>query len=370
MRKKRKFVVMFPACKNVCLIKDVGMIPWILYKNHQWESTIVTYKNEEAYSYLNEIKGVNIRFLKNNFHNRAADGCIYIFLHAREIDVLNLYHPTSSWIYFYIVCYKLINPRGKVFLKMDLDKKLLEDFHYQKKGLRGAVRRKILSFCDIISSETMEIAEKSSREWGRKIEYIPNGYYQKNHDAVHYSKKKNIICTVGRIGTYQKATDILLTGYKKYIESGGDWKLRIIGKIEDDFEGYLDQFKRENETVFSNITFTGNIEDRSLLEQEYARAKIFCLPSRYESFGIVYLEAMRNGCYIISSETDPVNELLQHKYGTVFPIDDSDALAKSFKVITKNENLLEKNCKLAQEYVKNNYNWNVIGQKINQLLSI
>lgn len=365
---KKTFAVLFPRCTNVCLIKDVGMIPWVLYKNHQWESMIVSYKNEENYSYLNEIPGVHLEFL-NNISITQRDGCAYLLFHARKIDALQLYHPTSPENYIYIVLYKLFNPRGLVFLKIDLDKKQLKDFQYNKKGLKGAIKRKILSYCDIISSETMEIAEMVSREWRRKIEYIPNGYYQKNHDAVNYSQKENIICTVGRIGTYQKATDILLTGYKKYAETGGDWKLRIIGKIEDDFEEYLNQFKKENPIVYKNITFTKNIEDRSLLESEYARAKIFVLSSRYEGAPITYLEAMRNGCYIISSEVDTVNELLQHKYGTVFPIDDSDALAEAFKAITKNEDLLEKNCKLAQEYVQKNYNWNVIGQKINQLLN-
>lgn len=366
--RNRRFVVLFPACENVCLIKDVGMIPWILYKNYQYETTIVTYKNEEAYSYLNEIIGVKLEFLKDKFHNAILDGGLYLFYHARKIDVLQLYHPTSPRNYFYIILYKLLNPRGKIYLKMDLDKKMIEDFQYNKKGFRGAIKRKILSYCDIISSEMKQVAEEISKDWGKRIDYIPNGYYQKNNNFIDYSQKENVICTVGRIGDYQKGTDILLEGFKKYAQKG-NWKLRIIGKVEDSFCPYLEKFKEENEELFSRITFTGKIEDRLLLEQEYAKAKIFCLPSRFESCGIVYLEAMRNGCYIISTEVDPINELLKQKYGTVIQIDDVDALSEAFCEITNNEALMQENCVLVQEYVKKNFDWNVIGKKINRLIS-
>lgn len=363
------FTVLYPDCENVCLIKDVGMIPYVLHKNYHYESVIVTNKKEDEYPYLEEISGVSLEYLDSRLHNSTLAGCIYLMKKSKKIDVLQLYHPTSSRNYVWIALYKVLNPKGKIYLKMDLDCELIEKFEYNKKGIKGKIKRKLLSGCDIISSEMEQIAKKITLEWNRKIEYIPNGCYQKNQNLIPYENKENIICTVGRIGTYQKGTEILLESFKMYSQQG-DWKLRIIGEIDKGFLTWLQKFKEENEDIFEQITFTGKIIDRSQLEEEYAKAKIFCMPSRFESFGIVYLEAMRNGCYVISTEVDPIGELLKKKWGMVVPIDDIEKLAEVLLRITNDEELLRKNCCAVQEYVKESYDWNVIGEKIYKLLNL
>ena len=366
--KYENFTVLYPECKNVCLIKDVGMIPYVLHINHNYASVLVTYKNEIEYSYLKEIEGVRLEFLNEKIHNSTLAGCVYLLKKARHIDVLQLYHLTSTRNFVWIVLFKLLNPKGKIYLKIDLDCELIDNFRYNKKGIRGAIKRKILSYCDLISSEMEEMADKLSLEWHRKVEYVPNGFYQKNKGFVNFEQKENIICTVGRIGTYQKGTDILLEGFRRYA-SKGDWKLRIIGEIDKEFLPWLQKFKDANEKLFDRITFTGNIEDRSELEKEYARAKIFCLPSRFESFGIVYLEAMRNGCYIISTRVDPIEGILKGKWGTIIPIDDVEELACALAALSQNNELLKRNCNAVQEYVKEHFEWNVIGDKIFNLLN-
>lgn len=361
------FTVLFPECKNVCLIKDVGMIPYIMHRNFDYQSIIATYKNESKYSYLREVKGVKLDFLNRKYKSPMIAGCAYLLRKSKQIDILQLYHLTSVRNFIWIILYKILHPKGKIYLKMDLDCELVDSFQYNKKGLLGIVKRKILSYCDLISSEIEEVANRLSIEWNRQVEYIPNGYYQKRNEMISFQEKENIICTVGRIGTYQKATDVLLEGFKKYAQVG-NWKLRVIGEMDENFMPWLQKFKTENGELMDKITFTGNIEDRSELENEYAKAKIFCLPSRFESFGIVYLEAMRNGCYIISTDVDSIKGILQGKYGTVVPVDDADGLAETIITVTENSELLEKNCEEVQKYVIEYFDWNVIGEKIFALL--
>jgi L-malate glycosyltransferase len=56
--------LLFPECRNVHLIKDVGMIPYILYKYYGYDSKIVCYNNE-TYSSLNkEVKGLKLNFIE------------------------------------------------------------------------------------------------------------------------------------------------------------------------------------------------------------------------------------------------------------------------------------------------------------------
>lgn len=56
------YVVLFPECKNVHLIKDVGMIPYSLHKNFGIKTAIATYQNEHNYSFLSKIPGVRLEY--------------------------------------------------------------------------------------------------------------------------------------------------------------------------------------------------------------------------------------------------------------------------------------------------------------------
>ena len=52
------FVTMLLHTKNVHLLKDVGMIPYMLWKQYGYNARIITYKNEEKYEYLEkEVRG-------------------------------------------------------------------------------------------------------------------------------------------------------------------------------------------------------------------------------------------------------------------------------------------------------------------------
>lgn len=363
-----RLTVLFPECNNVCLLKDVGMIPYILCKNHGYSAKIACYQNDMQYKNMDLMGDVKLQFMKRITGNSLLDGCFYLLKAAKNIDVLQLYHATTVRNFAWIILYKLINHKGFIYIKMDAEWKVIQEFNYRRKGIRGYFKRRILSECKLLSAETKELCEKISMDWGRKIEYIPNGFFQTDRKRVKYDEKENIICTVGRIGTYQKATEVLLEAFKKCAKYN-NWNLRIIGGIEAGFEHRIDAFFRQNSELKNRVIFTGNIEDRKRLEQEYSRAKIFCLPSRFESFGIVYLEALRYGCYVISTDVEPVNEILDHQqYGRIVPIDDVDLMAEFLLEAMRNEKVLEEKSEKAQKYVEENYNWDKIGKKLDSLL--
>ena len=49
--------------------------------------------------------------------------------------------------------------------------------------------------------------------------------------------RKNIILTVGNLGTYEKATDVLLEAFAMYAvrSKNTDWSLRLIGTVDESF---------------------------------------------------------------------------------------------------------------------------------------
>lgn len=363
------FLTIFPETENVHLTKDVGMIGYILYKYYGYNSTIASYKNSENYSYLHdEVKGLKLDFIKRVTGNSTMDGIIYLFKNVRNIDVLNIFHITLQSC-CWIAVYKILNRKGKVYLKLDADYRIKE-YYINRDVIKWKIKRTLLKKCNLISVETKILCNYINDKWKINVEYIPNGFYDNNiKSIINYEYKENVICTVGRIGTFEKATDILLEGFKIAADNIQDWKLKIIGPIEEEFKNYINEFFKANPRLKERIIFKGPIYDRQALENEYKKAKIFCLSSRKEGFPLVFLEAIKNGCYIISSDLEAAYDVTDNqKYGTIFPIDNSEELAKCFSDICNQEYKLRDVCSKVQDYAYENFYWPDICRKINNLI--
>lgn len=360
------FVTIFPETENIHLIKDVGMIPYIMYKEYGIDSKIVCYKNGD-YPYLNsDVKGLKIDFIKKFTGKSILDVGIYLLKKSKKIDVLHIFHlgiKESVWI----CVYKFLNKKGKIYLKFDADYHIKETTNPRGKSLKAFLKKLTLNKCDLISVENRVVYSFLKEFWKIDVKYIPNGFYDyKRKTVVCSGIKEKTILTVGRIGTYQKATEILLEGFKMAYKNDTmtDWNLKIVGPIEKSFKGYVDKFINENPNLKRKIEFTGAIYDRDELKKEYEKAKIFCLTSRYESFGLVFLEAMKAGCYIISSDVESALDITNNRtYGSIFKIDDIEELSQCIVKSCNNESL-NSNCYKIQEYVYKEFYWTTICKKI------
>lgn len=365
------FATIFPETENVHLIKDVGMIPYIMYKKYGFDSKIICYNNGN-YPYLkSDVNGLKIDFIKKYTNKPLIDGIIYLLKNSRRIDVLHLFHfnkRSSMWI----LVYKSLNKKGKVYLKMDADQHIKFATNPSEKSLKAYLKRKILNKINLISVENTTIYKFIKEQWKINVKLIPNGFYDKDkREKVNYDDKENIILTVGRIGTYQKATEVLLQGFKLANKSIENWKLRIVGPIEEGYKKYVDEFFSNNPQLNNKIEFVGEISDRKKLEAEYKKAKIFCLVSRYESFGIVFLEAMKSGCYIVTSNVESAEDITKYrKYGSIFKIDDVEELSQYLIDACNNYSNFKSKCNEVQEYVYKEFYWPEICKKIIEYLNI
>jgi glycogen(starch) synthase len=132
--------------------------------------------------------------------------------------------------------------------------------------------------------------------------------------------KRCTLLFVGRL-EYRKGIDVLLQIIPDLLAAEPGLYVRIVG---EDGGGYRKAFESK---LGSRVTFTGKIDDAAL-QAEYAGCDLFVSPSRYESFGLIFLEAMREGKAVIGCDVGGMPEIIAaEETGLLVPPGDVAALA-------------------------------------------
>lgn len=108
-----------------------------------------------------------------------------------------------------------------------------------------------------------------------------------------------------------------------------NWTARWIGAVDRD-PSHFEAVKAAiiEMELTSRIRIEGPLSNDTL-GQAYQEADIFCLPSRYEGYGMVFAEAMMRGLPIIACETDAVAQLVPPRAGVLTPVNDPEAMAEA-----------------------------------------
>lgn len=390
-----KFVHICEEFEYTWIGKDNGMIPIYAHNVLDFESEIVTCDLKEDLP--EDVRGVKIVKIPRWFKKmkKFAPWVMfikriplyrYICKNAKDIDVLMLFHVTkcSYWNAFF---YKKFNPNGKVFIKADFNlgvyekeikktqmkpRNLREFFRKRREIKEYNKRKKLVQIANLISYETREAYDKMKNSYagvsteGRTI-LLPNGYddllIEKNFKLKNYEEKENIFLTVGRLGTEEKNTEFLLKVLEKVDLK--DWKFFFVGSIESKFQKKIDDFFQRFPEKKENIIFTGIVKDRELLYEYYNRSKVFILPSKWESFGIVMVEAMAFNNYVLTSNTCAAKDITDaEKVGEIFSIVDENELIEKVRKIIDGKIDLQKKEKLIDNY-KNRFKYSSIIKSLN-----
>lgn len=369
---KKTSLTIYEKCENVMLTKSVGQIGYQLYKQLNFDSTILTYKNESEYSYLkNEVKGLKIKFIpKIKIGSLSLSVCYYLIKNAKSIDLLYLlHHRDKNYVYAFI--YKFLNKNGKIVFSSDIDidtlKKQNHFFKYnslkylKRKFLFNLVNKKI----DIYFVKTKEVFDyyiKNKLPSYEKLFLLRNGidieFINKKTKVQKYENKKNNFLTVGRIGAKEKNHQMILKALSNIDLK--DWKFYFIGPIEEKFRIEINTFFKKFPDKKNNIIFTGPIYDKVTLYKYYNESKIFCLTSNIEGFPVVFPEAAYFGNFIITTDIGGSKDISNNKkLGKVIKKEDINLFSEYIqKIISNDESInLEKNYYQIQKYANNNFSW-------------
>jgi phosphatidyl-myo-inositol dimannoside synthase len=111
---------------------------------------------------------------------------------------------------------------------------------------------------------------------------------------------------VSRLGELYKGHRELIACWPRVNAAVPDAVLCIVG---DGPDGAALRALAAQSPVAERIVFKGSVSDAEL-EDLYGRSSLFCMPSRGEGFGLVYIEAMRHGLPVIASVHDAAVEIV------------------------------------------------------------
>jgi glycosyltransferase involved in cell wall biosynthesis len=202
-----------------------------------------------------------------------------------------------------------------------------------------------------------------------KLIMVPNGVnaevYSRNRkeDLNQFRKRfalpeEKIILFVGRL-VYEKGIHVLVNAIPKVLEKA-NVKLVIVGNgyMKDQLSSLVGRIGLTNK-----VMFTGFVDDDTLRKLQVC-ADASVVPSLFEPFGIVALEAMAARSPVVVSDTGGLSEIVEHDVsGVKAYVDNPDSLAWGItKVLTDDgyANWMRTN---AYKRVQEKYNWDKIAQQ-------
>ncbi len=227
-------------------------------------------------------------------------------------------------------------------------------------------------------------AEQAQLHWlygarsGREVIIPPGVDLERFHPIPKVEAKERVgisadhknIMFVGRIeplkgiDTLLRAMALINARYPEVVENvcvaiiGGDpWS--------DDLDEEMTRLHllRQELGVHDFVTFLG-AKDQNTLPNYYAAAEMVIMPSHYESFGMVALEAMATGTPVIASEVGGLAFLIRDgENGFHVPSRDPEALAERIYELLTNPNCRDFLGKRALHYAKQ-YAWPIIVERM------
>lgn len=351
------YVLFFPGLDKIHENKDVGMFPIELAKKGI-DVKIVTDVKREPF----EIQGCNIVYLNSIGILLYLKLILFLIKNRKTINVLQQFHfsKNSALIAF---IFRLINKQAINYLKMDADFRNLDQWkRNSKNSFRKLLYKLSMSSFNLITIETKTMDKEIKKIWPfmhNKLKYLPNGlsFTSMNDKDLEVSQINHEFLFVGRVGAFQKATDILIAAFEQ-IADRTNFSLKLIGPMEESFKSWVKE-KKIKESVMSRIEFGGNIVDRNVLRNIYKKSAIFVFPSRWESSGLALVEAAGEGNYIIGTDVGVTKEVIdQTGFGGIVGIDQVEELANAMWQAANNKDILSiEKRKQAGQLVRDSYNY-------------
>ncbi|MGN0027862.1 MAG: glycosyltransferase [Clostridium sp.] len=223
--------------------------------------------------------------------------------------------------------------------------------------------KKVYNDADYIISVGGALKKAIGKYTDKSIEVIPN-IVDIDRFSIDSSKRNKGFTFISISHLKEnKNIDLTIKALKEVLKEYNYAKLLVIGDGPEK-ENLMNLSKELK--ISSNIEFIGAV-NRKDLNEYINRANAFVLPSKYETFGIAYIEALACGLPIITTKCGGPEDFFSEEIGYMISNQDKEELSKAMKYIINNINKFNPN-KL-REYVKCRFSKDVISNRIIEVYS-
>lgn len=335
-RKRPTFACVYPDASNVHLVKDIGMVGNVLAREHGFRSLFVCLDRGRDYPYLaDQARWLEMVKLQDDpayrqFRWPPKSVISFLWKTSREIDVLQLFNHTRETMLLGSI-YKWRNPGGFLHLKLDANEPWIAGEIARRNSSRWIAFAEYLQphlwirrRPDLVTAETstsLALFQELYPWVGDRLKLLPNGvddFWLDREGFMEISRedKENVLLVVGRIGTVQKNTELLLDALSGL--EFGNWKAILAGPIAEPFRPKIEAFFRARPDLRERVLFLGEVRDRKELYGWYRKAKVFCMTSRFEGFSLALVDAIHFGCHVVSTPVSSIDDVLARgRFGKV-----------------------------------------------------
>ena len=201
-----------------------------------------------------------------------------------------------------------------------------------------------------------------------KVDVVPNGIdvdrWAPSERAVKlarstYAGEGPLLLFAGRL-EYEKGVQTVLRALPRLRRRHPGLKLVVagVGTQEDVLRELVVELK-----ISKAVTFTGYLEPEALAALA-AAADVAVVPSIYEPFGLVALEAAAVGTPVVVADTGGLREFVEHlETGLRFAADDVAGLAAAVTAVLRDEVLAHRIIHQAREVLSRDYTWAAVASQ-------
>lgn len=311
----------------------------------------------------------------------AEETALYALRNQLRYDVIHAHYWLSGWAAHLLQRYWDV-PHLLMFHTTAHMKNVVAATADRETPLRMEIERKLIDLADglvaanpderedLIGFMKTRVDKVCTVPPGVDLTLFRSGNQATARRELDLSPDDRIIFSAGRIDPI-KAFDTLLHAVSQMDESGKTLTLVIAGgEIDADGEpaGALAELGALASTlgVRAMVRFAGS-QPHDRLAVFYRAADVVAVPSRYESFGLVAIEAMASGTPVVASNVGGLRFTVENdRSGYLVPHSDPDALAHALGRILNDDDLRHRLGAGALQRAEQ-FSWDTVGERIQRM---
>ena len=162
------------------------------------------------------------------------------------------------------------------------------------------------------------------------------------------------------------AAPVVLFVGRDFERKGGDTLLEAFATVRGRLpEARLEIVGAPGRFEIPGVRTHGKVSSRNHLQELYRGARVFCLPSVYEPYGLVLIEAMAHGVPCVGTAVQSIPEILDGgRAGALVPPRDPDALAEAMLSVLTDDVLARRLGSAGRRRVTEALTWDHVAERM------